>query len=95
MPHRGGGGWKGGMERGGVKKTSPIKGKVFFTGNIQIYIHTDGHHNSMTESAQWADSVKSTNLLPFWPVIRHNICLSVSVLGASKSLVTHFKTTYY
>ena len=25
---------------------------------IHTYIHTDGHCNSMTESAQWADSVK-------------------------------------
>ena len=26
---------------------------------IHSHIHTDGHRNSMTESAQWADSVKS------------------------------------
>ena len=42
---------------GGVKKTSPMKGDVFFTGDIQIYKHRDGHRDSMTESAQWADSV--------------------------------------
>ena len=41
-----------------MKKTSPRKGKVFFTGDIQTDVHTDGHRNSMTESAQWADSVK-------------------------------------
>ena len=52
-----------GDDTGGVKKTSPMKGKVFFTGDIQTYIqtyiHTDGHRDSMTVSAQWADSVKS------------------------------------
>ena len=37
-----------------MKKTSPMKGKVFFTGDI----HAHGHRDSMTESAQWADSVK-------------------------------------
>ena len=26
----------------------------------QMDTHTDGHHNSKTESAQWADSVKNT-----------------------------------
>ena len=39
-----------------------MKGDVFFTGDIQTYTHTythsDGHRDSMTESAQWADSVK-------------------------------------
>ena len=39
---------------GDVKKTSPMEGEVFFTGDR----HTDGHCDSMTESAQWADSVK-------------------------------------
>ena len=43
---------------GDVKKTSPMKGKVFFTGDKQTDIHTDGHRDSMTESAQWANSVK-------------------------------------
>ena len=44
---------------GDVKKTSPMKGEVFFTGDIShTYIHTRGHRDSMTESAQWADSVK-------------------------------------
>ena len=50
-------------DTGGVKKTSPMKGDVFFTGDIQTYIHTDihtdGHRDSMTELAQWADSVKT------------------------------------
>ena len=45
------------MEGEDVTKTSPMKGKVFFTGDIHTYIHSDGHRNSMTESAQWADSV--------------------------------------
>ena len=40
---------------GDVKKTSPMKGEVFFTGDT----HTHGHRDSMTESAQWADSVKT------------------------------------
>ena len=47
---------------GDVKKTSPMKGDVFFTGDrqtdVHTDVHTDGHRNSMTESAQWADSVK-------------------------------------
>ena len=64
MTHRGDG--RGGLRGGGVKKTSPMKGKVFFTGDIHTYIHTDrptdGHRASMTESAQWADSVKNTGV---------------------------------
>ena len=36
-----------------------MKGKVFFTGDIQTYRNTHGHRDSMTDSAQWADSVKS------------------------------------
>ena len=50
-----------------MKKTFPMKGKVFFTGDTRTYIHTDGHCDSMTESAQWADSVKTEiwdSLLP-------------------------------
>ena len=47
-----------GGDTGGVKKTSPMKGKVFFTGDRHTDIQTDGHRDSMTESAQWADSVK-------------------------------------
>ena len=43
---------------GDVKKTFPMKRKVFFTGDRHTNTQTDGHHNSMTESAQWADSVK-------------------------------------
>ena len=43
-----------------MKKTSPIQGDVFFTGDINTDIQTDGHRNSMTESAKWADSVKKT-----------------------------------
>ena len=46
-------------KRGGDwKKTFPMKGKVFFTGDIHTYIHSHGHPDSMTESAQWANSVK-------------------------------------
>ena len=41
-----------------MKKTSPMKGEVFFTGDTHTYRHTDGHRDSMTESAQWANSVK-------------------------------------
>ena len=29
---------------------------------------TDGHCDSMTESAQWADSVKSLNVLQMFPI---------------------------
>ena len=47
-----------GVDKRGVKKTSPMKGKVFFTGDRHTYIAADGHRDSMTESAQWADSVK-------------------------------------
>ena len=43
---------------GDVKKTSPMKGKVFFTGDRHTYTSHHGHRDSMTESAQWADSVK-------------------------------------
>ena len=37
--------------------------EINFTGrgHIQTYIHTYGHSDSMTESAQWADSVKIGN----------------------------------
>ena len=47
---------------GDINKTSPMKGKVFFTGDICTYVRTDGQCDSMTESAQWADSVKSTEV---------------------------------
>ena len=48
-----------------VKKTSPMKGKVFFTGDIHTYRSTDGHRDSMTESARWwADSVKTIHSKP-------------------------------
>ena len=33
-------------------------GEVFFTGDRHADTHTDGHRDSMTELAQWADSVK-------------------------------------
>ena len=51
---------------GYVKKTSPMKGNVFFTGDIQTYRHTHKHRDSMTESA---DSVKTTFGLveQLWP----------------------------
>ena len=39
---------RGRMERGGVKKTSPMKGKVFFTGDIHTYIQTDRHTDIAT-----------------------------------------------
>ena len=42
----------------GVKKTSSIKGKVFFTGDIHTYVQTYRHRDYMTELARWADSVK-------------------------------------
>ena len=35
-----------------------MKGKVFFTGDRRTNIQTDGQRDSMTKSAQWADSVK-------------------------------------
>ena len=54
-----------GGDTGGVKKTSPMKGKVFFTGDIRTDTHTHGHRDSMTESAQWADSVKTKPYLAF------------------------------
>ena len=47
-----------GYARGDVKKTSLMKGEVFFTGDTHTYRQTDGHRDSMTESAQWAESVK-------------------------------------
>ena len=46
-----------------VEKTSPMKGKVFFTGDKHTHRRTDGHRDSMTESAQWADSVKIWKLV--------------------------------
>ena len=48
-----------GGDTGGVKKTSPMKGKVFFTGDKRTDIQTHEHRDSMTESAQWADLVKN------------------------------------
>ena len=60
-----------GGDTGGVKKTSPMKGRVFFTGDTHTDIHTDGYRDSMTESAQWADSVKSTALETVIPKIEH------------------------
>ena len=54
---------------GDVKKTSPMKGEVFFTGDrhrhrhTHTHIQTDGHRDSMTESAQLADSVKTKLLI--------------------------------
>ena len=41
---RGSGGGSGGPQggdTGGVKKTSPMEGDVFFTGDRQTHIHTD------------------------------------------------------
>ena len=35
-----------------------MEGDVFFTGDRRTDVQTDGHHDSMTELAQWADSVK-------------------------------------
>ena len=52
---------------GDVKKTSPMKGEVFFTGDRQTDRQTDGHRDSMTESAQWADSVKTSILFDVFP----------------------------
>ena len=37
-----------------------MEGDVFFTGDRRTDIQTDGHRQSMTELAQWADSVKKT-----------------------------------
>ena len=38
--------------------------KRYFTkGDIQTYTQTHGHRDSMTESAQWADSVKILRIL--------------------------------
>ena len=47
-----------------MEKTSPMQGDVFFTGDRRTYRQTDGHRDSMTESAQWADSVKR-DISPF------------------------------
>ena len=57
---------------GDVKKTSPREGEVFFTGDIHTYIHARGHRNSMTELAQWADSVKiaENNNLEEYMIVR-------------------------
>ena len=35
--------------------------EINFTGRGHTYVHTYGHRDSMTESAQWADSLKSDN----------------------------------
>ena len=65
-----------GSDTGGGKKTSPMKGKVFFTGDRHADVQTLGHCDSMT------DSVKMH--LPFWKHAYHwplNVihfdCLSV------------------
>ena len=50
-----------GLGSGHVTNT-PMRGmEINFTGrgHIQTYILTDGHHDSMTESAQWVDSEKT------------------------------------
>ena len=55
---------------GDVKKTSPMEGEVFFTGDRRPCPHTRGHRDSMTESAQWADSVKKKkNILYSNPLV--------------------------
>ena len=59
--------------KGGVKKTSPMKGKVFFTGDIHTYIQTEEHRDSMTELAQWADSVKSKHKTTDENITKQNI----------------------
>ena len=39
--------------------SGPMRGlEIKFTGREHTYVHTYGHYDSMTESAQWADSVK-------------------------------------
>ena len=71
------------------KKTSPMEGEVFFTGDIQTYIqtyiHTDGHRDSMAESAQWADSVKTLNSNT--DVLSSDSCILVSPPGALTIIV--------
>ena len=36
--------------------------EINFTGRGHMYVQTDGHRDSMTESAQWADSVEICTL---------------------------------
>ena len=46
----------------------PMRGlEINFTGRGHTYIRTDGHRNSMTESAHWADSVKIVKILRYRP----------------------------
>ena len=65
-----------------------MKGEVFFTRDIHTYIHAYGHRDSMTESAQWADSVKITSpkrdfLGSFWketpPLVAKYIDYSLNI----------------
>ena len=62
-----------GGDTGGVKKTSPMKGKVFFTGDRHTHIHTHGHCDFMTESAQWAESVKILQDLDYPTAVGHSL----------------------
>ena len=55
--------------------------KIAWGGDKQTDRQTDGHCNSMTESAQWADSVKNTYHCVCWLLMflayRNGIVLSV------------------
>ena len=71
-----------GGDTGGVKKTSPMKGKVSFAGDRHANVQTHGHRDYMTESAQWADSVKRKQMEP--PEVRWMAGVQSSNGGGSK-----------
>ena len=54
--------WRGGAMRGvgsGHMTCGPMRGlEINYAGRGRSYIPADGHRDSMTESVQWADSVK-------------------------------------
>ena len=54
--------WRGGPMRGGCEEDLSDKRKgLFHRGHARTHAH--GHRDSMTESAQWADSVKMEKVL--------------------------------
>ena len=66
-----------GGDTGGVKKTSPMKGKVFFTGDIHTYIQTYIHTNIATLWLNWPSGPiqwkqcaqqSSSYLVSIWPL---------------------------
>ena len=66
--------------------------KLFYKyANSRTYTHTDGHHDSKTELAQWGDSMKmqffaQPNL--FGPTYRHVLFLFFLLLPPARSMTT-------